>query len=48
MEDDIHNLTLGENSENDIQNITHVELTNEWTQLKLNMGIDMFNACQSS
>ena len=48
MEDDIANLTLEENLEDDIKNITIVEPTDEWTQFRLNMAIDMFIIWQSS
>ena len=48
MEDDIANLTLEKNLEDDIKNITIVEATDEWTQFRLNMAIDMFIIWQSS
>ena len=45
---EVDNLTLGENVEDDIDNIATVDPTDELTQFRTNMAIDMFNTWQSS
>ena len=41
--DDVGNLTLGERTQDDIENIKAVDLADEWAQLRLNMAMDMCN-----
>jgi len=47
-ESEVDNLMLGENTEDDVENITAVDPTNEWTQFRNDMAMDMFNTWRSS
>ncbi|XP_039128388.1 protein ALP1-like [Dioscorea cayenensis subsp. rotundata] len=47
-EDEVGTLSLEENIEDEIGNITTVEPTNEWTELRNQMAVDMFNTWRSS
>ncbi|XP_039118482.1 uncharacterized protein LOC120254445 [Dioscorea cayenensis subsp. rotundata] len=42
VEDDVSDATL-EGAQDDIENIIVVEPTEEWTQFRLNISVDMFN-----
>ena len=48
VEDEFDDLTLDENMQDNIENITVVDPTDEWIQFRLNMAGNMFNAWQSS
>ena len=47
-EDEVDTLSLEENIEEDIDNITAAEPTDEWTQFRNQMVVDMFNTWRSS
>ncbi|XP_039138704.1 protein ALP1-like [Dioscorea cayenensis subsp. rotundata] len=47
-ESEIDNLMLGENTEDDVDNITAVDPTDEWTQFRNDMAVDMFNTWRST
>ena len=47
-EAEVDNLMLGENIEDDVDNVAIVDTANEWTQFRNDMAVDMFNTWQSS